>query len=122
MYYVFIYFWQRWFFVALKGLSLVSASGGYSLLGHTGSSLWWLLLLQSAALGTPASAVAAQSSVAVACRLWNVGSWLRHRGLVAPWHVEPSLVRDQTRDHCNDRQVLMHCATREVIKTRLKRI
>ena len=31
-------------------------------------------LAASAALGTPASAVAAQSSVAVACRLWTVGS------------------------------------------------
>ena len=33
--------------VAARGLSLVAASRGYSLLRCTGSSLWWLLLLRS---------------------------------------------------------------------------
>ena len=28
--YLFIYFWLRWVFVAVCGLSLVAASGGYS--------------------------------------------------------------------------------------------
>ena len=28
---LFIYFWQRWVFVAVQGLSLVEASGSYSL-------------------------------------------------------------------------------------------
>ena len=27
--YLFIYFWLRWVFVAVRGLSLVAASGGY---------------------------------------------------------------------------------------------
>ena len=44
---LFIYFWLRWVFVAMCGLSLVAASGGYSLLRCTGFSLQWLLLLQS---------------------------------------------------------------------------
>ena len=36
-----------WVFVAVHGLSLVVASGGYSLLRGAGFSLWWLLLLWS---------------------------------------------------------------------------
>ena len=43
----FIYFWLPWVFVAARGLSLVVASGGYSLLRCTGFSLRWLLLLRS---------------------------------------------------------------------------
>ena len=44
---IYYYFWLRWVFVAVRGLSLVTASGGYSSLQCTGFSLWWLLLLQS---------------------------------------------------------------------------
>ena len=47
-YYLFIYLWLCWVFVATHGLSLVEANGGYSLLRCAGFSLWWLLLLQSA--------------------------------------------------------------------------
>ena len=54
---VFIYFWLHWVFVAVRGLSLVAASGGYSSLRCTGFSLQWLLLLQST------------GSVVVACGL-----------------------------------------------------
>ena len=44
----FIYFfWLCWVFIAARGLSLVAASGGYSLLRCAGFSLQWLLLLQS---------------------------------------------------------------------------
>ena len=51
--YLFIYFKINlflavcWVFVAVRGLSLVAASGGYSSLQCTGFSLQWLLLLQS---------------------------------------------------------------------------
>ena len=45
--YLFIYFWLTWVFAAERGLSLVVASGGYSLLWCVGFSLQWLLLLQS---------------------------------------------------------------------------
>ena len=41
------YFWLRWVFVAVRGLSLVEANGGYSSLQCAGFSLQWLLLLQS---------------------------------------------------------------------------
>ena len=43
----FIYFWLHWVFVAACGLSLVAASGGFSLLWCMGFSLRWLLLLWS---------------------------------------------------------------------------
>ena len=43
---LFIYVWLCWVFVAACGLSLVAASGGYSLFRCTGL-LRWLLLLQS---------------------------------------------------------------------------
>ena len=46
-FFLFIYFWLRWVFVAVRGLSLVAASGGYSSLQCTGFSLRWLLLLWS---------------------------------------------------------------------------
>ena len=35
-------------------------------------------------------------------------------GLVAPWHVESSWTRARTRVPCIGRQILNHCATREV--------
>ena len=43
----FIYFWLRWVFVAVRRLSLVAGSGGYSLLWCAGFSSRWLLLLRS---------------------------------------------------------------------------
>ena len=45
--YVCMYFWLRWVFVAVRGLSLVAASGVYSSLQCVGLSLRWLLLLRS---------------------------------------------------------------------------
>ena len=44
---LFIYFWLRWVFIAARGLSLVTASGGYSSLRCSGFSLRWLLLSRS---------------------------------------------------------------------------
>ena len=41
------YFWLHWVFIAVRGLSLVAVSGGYSLLRCAGFSLRWLLLLWS---------------------------------------------------------------------------
>ena len=45
--FIYFYFWLRRVFVAACGLSRVAASGGYSLLPHSGFSLQWLLLLRS---------------------------------------------------------------------------
>ena len=41
----FLFFWLLWVFVAVRRLSLVVASGGYSSLWCAGFSLQWLLLL-----------------------------------------------------------------------------
>ena len=67
-------FWLSWFFVAVRGLSLVVASGGYSLLRCVRFSLRWLLFVAvcglliavpslccgARALGTRAAAVVAR--------------------------------------------------------------
>ena len=45
--YLFIYLWLHWVFVAVRRLSLVAASWGYSSLQCAGFSLWWLLFLRS---------------------------------------------------------------------------
>ena len=101
IYYLFIYFWLRWVFVADHRLSLVAASGGYSWLRCAGSSLRWLLLLQST------------GSRAQSQQLWHVGSraqsqQLWRTGLVAPWKT-----RARTRVPCIDRWIPNHCTTRE---------
>ena len=43
--YLFIYFWLCWVLVAVRGLSLAVASGGYSLLWCAGFSLRCLLIV-----------------------------------------------------------------------------
>ena len=60
--YLFIYliFWLCWVFVAVLGLSLVVASGGYSLLRCAGFSLQWLLLFGAQALGPRTAVVVAR--------------------------------------------------------------
>ena len=73
----FIYFWLRWVLIAVHGLSLVVASGGYSSLQCTGFSLQWLLLLQSVS-----SRLVGFSSCGMwAQQLWHVGSVVTARGL-----------------------------------------
>ena len=47
LFYLFFFFWLRWVFAAVRGLSLVDASGVYSSLWCAGFSLRWLLLLWS---------------------------------------------------------------------------
>ena len=64
--YLFVCFWLHWVFVAVHGLSLVAASGGYSSLRCAGFSLRWLLLWST---GSRCSA-----SVVVARGLSSCGS------------------------------------------------
>ena len=47
------------------------------------------------------------------CRTQAQQLW--HMGLIAPRHVGSSWTRDQTRVPCIGRQILNHCATREVL-------
>ena len=69
-----------WVLVAGRGLSLVAASGGYSLLRCVGFSLRWLLLLQSLGSRHAASEVVARGlsscgSRALERRLSSCGAW-----------------------------------------------
>ena len=66
--FIYFYFWPCWVFGAVLWLSLVPASGGYSLLRCVGFSLRWLLFCGAQALG-------ARASVVVACRLSSCGTW-----------------------------------------------
>ena len=62
-FYLCIYFWLRWVFVAACGLPLVAARGGYSLLWYTGFSC-----CRARALGPQASVVVAHGlSCSMAC-------------------------------------------------------
>ena len=75
-FYLFIYFWLRWVFVAACWLSLVAASGGYSSLQCAGFSLRWLLLLQStSSRHVGFSSCGTWASVVVARGLSSCGSW-----------------------------------------------
>ena len=105
---IYLFFQLRWVFVAVHGLSLVVARGGYSSLWCVGFSLQWLLLLWSTGL----QAHGLQQS-------WLAGSRVqaqqfRCTGLVAPRHVGSSRTRARTRVPCLGRWILNHCATREV--------
>ena len=107
------YFWLCWVFVAVRGLSLVAASRGYSSLGCVGLSLRWLLLLRS----TDSRHTGFSSCGAQAQWLWLVGSRAQAQlwcmGLAAPRHVGSSWTRAQTHVPCIGRQIINHCATRE---------
>ena len=69
----FIYFWLRWVFVAVRSLSLVAASGGYSSLRYAGFSLRWLLLLRST--GSRHGGFSSCGSQALEHRLSSCGAW-----------------------------------------------
>ena len=60
IYLFYIYFWLCWVFVAVRGLSLVAVSRGYSSLQCAGFSLWWLLLLRSTGSRCTGSVVVAR--------------------------------------------------------------
>ena len=115
--YLFIfYFWLHWVFAAAHRLSVVVASGGYSLLWCAGFSLRWLLLLRS----TDSRHARFRSCGAWAHQLWLVGSraqaqQLWHTGLVVLRHVGSSWTRAQTCVPCIGRRILNHCTTREVL-------
>ena len=67
------YFWLLWVFVAMRGLSQVAVSGGYSSLWCVGFSLQWLLLLQST--GSRRAGFSSCGSWALEHRLGIGGSW-----------------------------------------------
>ena len=86
---LFIYSSLQRVFVAACGLSLVAASGGYSLLVVRG-----LLFVVASLLWSMGSRAQAQE-------LW-------HTGLVILWHVGSSHTRDQTHVPCFGRWISIH--------------
>ena len=92
--YLFIYFWLRWVFVSVQGLSLVAASGGHSSSRCVGLSLSRPLLLRSTGSRRAGSVVVAHGpSCSAACGIfpdqgsnprpphWQADSQpLRHQG------------------------------------------
>ena len=88
---------------------------------YTGS--WFLCggFLQLRRAG--ASLVSSMDSRCVGFSSW--GSWAlrcglsRHVGLVSPWHVGSSQIRDRTHIPCIGRQILNHQTTREAQSSRL---
>ena len=97
---LFIYFWLCWAFAAVQAFLQLQGAG---------FSLQWFLLLQSMAPG----ALGLQ-------QLWLPGSGLQAQqlwpmGLVAPWHVGSSWIRDQTLVSCTGRRILYYRATREAL-------
>ena len=83
-FYLLLYFWLLWVFIAARRFSLVAVSKGAP---PCEFSLWALVhRLQ---------------------QLWLVG-------LIALWHVGSSQIRDQTRVPCIGRWILNHWTTREV--------
>ena len=87
------YFWLHWVFVAGCGLSLVSQSGGYSLVMVPG-----LPVAAASRCGAQALGRSGFSSCGTRAYLQHVGSsWTRY----------------QTRVPCTGRQILNHCTPRE---------
>ena len=70
--YLLFIFWLCWVFVAVCGLSLVAANGGYSSLWCAGFSLRWLLLLWST--GSRHAGLSSCGSQALEHRLSSCGT------------------------------------------------
>ena len=108
-----IYFWLCWVFVAVCGLSLVVARGGFSCcgaqaLGMRSSVVEALGLSSCNSRALERVGFSSYGSWALECRLSSCG-W------VAPWHVGSFWTRARTRVPCIGRWILNHCATREVL-------
>ena len=96
---------------------LVVARGGYSSLQCKGFSLRWILLLQS--MGSRRAGFGSCSTQAQ--QLWHAGPRAQAQqlwctSLVALRHVGSPWTRDRTRVLCIGRQIINHCATREVLQ------
>ena len=96
--FVYLVSWLCWIFFALRGLSPVEESGGYSSLWGMGFSLLWLLWVQER-----------DFRVCRLQQLQHLGSAVVATGLVAPHHVESSQTRDRTCVTCMARQIFIHC-------------
>ena len=73
------------------------------------------LLLHRLFLAAVHGVLTGVASLVAAHGLKSAGPVVWHMDLVVPWHVESSWARDQTHVSCTGRQILIHCATREVL-------
>ena len=92
----FIYFWLHWIFVAVSGLSLVVASGGYSLLQRNGLLIVVACLVMKHGLCSAGSVVVAHR---LSCSVAR-GIFLEQRLNLRP---------------CIGRRILNYWTTREVM-------
>ena len=92
------------------GFSLVAESGGHSLVAVPLSSLG--LLIAVASFVAEHRLISLRALVIAVCRLQCL--WLG--GLVAPQHVESYQTGDGTCVPCIGGEILIQCATREVLK------
>ena len=97
-FYLFSYFWLCWVFVATWPLLQLQRVGASLSLQCSDSSLQQLLLLWSLGFRV--------------CGLSRHGPSPWSSGLVAPWPVGSSWIRDQTYVSCIGRQILYHWASR----------
>ena len=108
-----IYCWLCWVIVAPWTSLWLWGPGATLELCCLGFSLWWLLIaehgLQSS--GSRSCSVRAQWLPPPASRAQVQQLW--HMGLVAPWHVESSQIRDWTYACCIGRWILYHWANQE---------
>ena len=95
---IYFIFLLLWVFIASRGLSLVAASGGHSLVVVNG------LLIAATSLVTEHG-------------FWSVGSVVSAHGFVAPQHVESSWTGDRIHVPCTGRQIPNLWTTREVPPT-----
>ena len=73
IYFILFYFQLHWVLVAVHGLPLVEARGGYSSLWCTGFSLRWLLLLRNT--GSRCAGFSSCGSQALERKLSSCGTW-----------------------------------------------
>ena len=87
-FFMFIYFWLYWVFVAVCGLSLLAASGGNSLVAGHG-----LLTVVASVVEHGLKALRLQLSQLTSSRSW--AGFLQRTNFIAPQHVGSSQTRDQ---------------------------
>ena len=95
-------FWPWWVLVTARGLSLVVASRGHSLVVATGFSLWWLLLWNTGPRAHGLQELQHVGLVVAAPRLWRAGSVVGVHGLSCS--TECGVFPDQGLNQC-----LLHC-------------
>ena len=106
-FFVFIYFWLRWVFVAARGFSLVVVRKGHFLLQCTGFSFCWLFLLQNTGFSMRGFSTCSLYDPEHGLNSCDIQAW-SPRGMWKP------LIKDWTCVPCIARWILIHWAMREV--------